>query len=276
VRSQHLAGDSHTADLVRRNCGIGTGFEESFSEFQIGTASDDANIRIPLPRKYGDDQVLLVTGQHADEAPGAIDPQFFEHISVGGVTDYIQHSPVNSIFIVHKALDMFLVVVNHYVRTLGSLEFIDRVAAGVSESTDDVVVLELADSLKHLTSPKDVGDLAFHEESSHHREHVQHDHHAEDDHENVEYPQQGVVRGIDDLGVAHAGESDDRHVEGVEEGDRGSAQDSVAGYADCQDDEKKEKRTSELSAEFHLGPAGTRKWLNSSTEVCGAGLGRSL
>jgi hypothetical protein len=66
------------------------------------------------------------------------------------------------------------------------------------------------------------------------------------------------MRRVDDLGIAHAGKRDDRHIHRVEEANRWTAQQPVTGDADGQNDEKTDEGYSELTAELHLRPGGGR------------------
>src|SRR5258708_301525 len=265
VRPQNFAGNAHSANLVWRDGGIGAGFQQSLGEFLVDAARDDAQMSISLARKHGDNQVLFIARERGDEALRAIDAELLEDLGVGGVADDVQHFAMQSFSGFDNALDVFLIAIDDDIRTVRFFEFADGMASGVAESADNVMVFELTDSLEHLTSPEDVGDLAFDEKRRDRREHIHRDHHSKDDHEHIEYTQRGIVRRVDNFAVSDARQRDYGHVQRVKNMDGRAAQDAISENASHQHYGEDEKCKTNLATEFHLGPIRWEKLLNLTT-----------
>ena len=142
---------------------------------------------------------------------GARDACLLEDVGVGRVADDVKQFPIARLLL--EFLDVLVERVDGDERSSGALQLLDTVAASVAESADDEVIFQFANRASHAASPEDVTDFAFDEKSCHRGEDIHSERDAEEDDEDVEYAERGIVRGVDDLAIADAGESDYGHVE---------------------------------------------------------------
>src|SRR6185312_13333169 len=247
MRPQHFAGDTHSADLVRRHRGVGAGFHQTLRKFQIDAAGHNADIGVFLPREHGDDEIFFVAGKSGNQSLGAVDAELVEQISVSRVSDHVQHLAILTIGAVDHALDVLFVVVDHHVRTMGPSQFANGVKTGVTHAADNVVVFQLADSLEHLASPENIGDLTLDQESSHRREGVHREHHPEDDHKHIEDSQRRIACGVYEFAVAHSSQGDDGHVQSIEEVDRRAAEQAISHHRDNENNQEGEEGKLQLA-----------------------------
>src|SRR5271168_3832699 len=125
-------------------------------------------------------------------------------------------------------------------------EFLSGVAAGVAEAADDNVAGNFVDAFLHAASPEWVRDFNFDDEGGDYGKHIDRGGDAEDHDEHVEDAKGRMVRGLDDLSVADAGDGDDGHIERLQEADGVTAEEKVADYAEG--DEAEEESSGEEEA----------------------------
>ena len=238
VRADQFAGHAQAADLAGRNRGIGAGAQHAFGKLALGGARHDAHLRETLAHDYGHDQVVFVQRQAGDQAGGAAQSCFFQNVFFGGVADNVEHFLQGAGMQLLQLADIFLGDVHHHVRSIGLLQFGHRMPAGVSQAADNVVAGQLVYVMLHSAPPERLLELHFHHEGGHDRKNINRDRDPEQHNADVEHAQRGIVAGINDFSVAHSGQSDDRHVEGLEKSDGGAAEQAISGGADRDQDQQ--------------------------------------
>ncbi|OLE01201.1 MAG: hypothetical protein AUG80_00215 [Candidatus Rokubacteria bacterium 13_1_20CM_4_68_9] len=89
ARPHHFGGQAQGADGLVAHHGVRPGFEELGAGILAHDAGHDAQVGIELTRGQDREQVILVRGHRADEAPRPLHAGLAQHLTVGGIADQV-------------------------------------------------------------------------------------------------------------------------------------------------------------------------------------------
>src|ERR1035438_5907418 len=127
-------------------------------------------------------------------------------------------------------LEQVLMEIDDNIVRPSSMHLFRDMSTGSSKAADDVVAPQFADSFLHSASPKRICELDFDQEGRDHGKYIDRHSYTEQHHPHVEDSQSGIMRGVDNFSIANSGEGDDGHVECLQKGDGGSAEQAIADH----------------------------------------------
>ncbi len=265
--TDHLAHQTHAADVVRRHDCVGARAAELALRRGLDGLGDDARVGVEGARRDGDEEVVLVLVEGGDDAARRRDARPLE----GGVIGRVSHD-IGELLAVGgpQALEALLRYVDGDEGRPRRHELVDDVRARAADAADDDVVVELSQLPFHTPPPDGTLQIGLDDERRQVGEEEEDRSAAEEDEGHGPGTCQGhMVHALQRFGKADGRHGDDRHVDAVTPVPQPPSEGVIAGRTDQHHQEQHSRREEQSPREpSSLLVQHARRYLQAGPHRC--------